>query len=323
MPYSLKGNCVYKQGSDKPLKCHASRKQALKHLAALQINVIDAEKKEYDEYDEITEVPTVASTVDVTTWGIPSEEAHDKGTVRTLFNGKIHEAMTCVTDQLTQRGYLSESQNKVLTDLKGAALKYFNDNIPVDLAEMYVDLRDLSDIASKELAQDASQFISLKEANSPYDWIMITSSAFRDRDNEIISLKAHQKDVARMEQENDFGTLDWWHLHPIVFEYMERKEKVAELPIAVQKKGVLVGDCTFSAMYGRIRIEAGTYRSKALKQIFNAHSKELSASLLYLHPKNEPDHDGVFHNIYTVSRAIMPRSNVSNLAALMAGVQGV
>jgi hypothetical protein len=43
MPYKLRGNCVVKADTGETVKCHETRKKALAHLAALEINVTQAE----------------------------------------------------------------------------------------------------------------------------------------------------------------------------------------------------------------------------------------------------------------------------------------
>jgi hypothetical protein len=42
MPYSLKGNCVIKTDSGETVKCHATHAEAMAHLRALEVNVMDA-----------------------------------------------------------------------------------------------------------------------------------------------------------------------------------------------------------------------------------------------------------------------------------------
>lgn len=316
MPYQLKGNCVVKSDTGETVKCHETHRQAVKHLAALQVNVEDAKAKEYEGL-----VSNATVLPDVSGWGLTPEQAVKTGTILNLFNGKVHQAMTLVTDQLAMRGYLSEADVKLFTDLKGQMLKLFNEQCPPELASKWIAHSDLQDIATKEykIEETPSLFLSSKELkDSPYDWVLITSSAYRDRDGQIVSLAAHQKDIARMEQTGDYGTLDWWHLHPVAFQYLENPREVAKLPLSIQQKGVILGDCTLSAMYNKLRIEAGTYRSKEIKDVMDAHAKELSASLLFLHPRMiEPDINGVYHNIATISRAIMPNDKVSNLAAYL------
>lgn len=44
MPYEIRGNCVHRQGDDKPLKCYDNHEDALKYLRALEVNVEDAKE---------------------------------------------------------------------------------------------------------------------------------------------------------------------------------------------------------------------------------------------------------------------------------------
>lgn len=318
MPYKLKGNCVINSDTDKTVKCHKTHDEAAAHLRALYANVPDANAKESSElslsnFMAEREIPTP----DVGDWGIPTDEGVQVGTLRTLFNGKVHEAMTVVADQLTQRGYLSEEENMLLTTIKGSVLKLLNRSIPLNLARLQIAPQDLGFIASKELHQLSSQVIAIKEANLPYDWAMITSSSYMDREGEYVTQKAHERDIEYMDATGNYGTLDWFHLHPIVFAQLEKKEAVAQLPKFVQENGIIIGDCTFSAMYGHLRIEAGTYRSKEIKNMMDSHADTLSGSILFFHPQNEPDAQRAYNNIHVVSRAIMPRDKVSNLAAYL------
>lgn len=298
------GWCVYSLNADGSKNnnhgCHSDEASANAQLQALYAS--GADKKEFD----------------MSGWGLTPDKAQQVGTFLTLFNGKVHQAVTSVTDELSMRGHLSEEQIKVLTDIKGAMLKVFNEQCPDEIAGLKIDPETLDAIADKELGEQMSQLLTVKEVNSPYDWIMFTSSAFQDREGQIVSKEAHAQDIAWMEQNNSLGTIDWWHLHPIDFEYLQSKEAVAKLPPLVQANGVILGDCTFSAMYNKIRIEAGTYRSKEIKSAMDANKDNLSASLLFFHPKFEPI-DGVYHTVRTVSRAIMPKDKVSNYAPYLQG----
>lgn len=292
----MEGNCVVKSDTHETVKCHQTHAEAVAHLAALEINVMGADKKE------------------VSDWGLEPDQASSTGTLRTLMVGKLHEVMTQVSDQLTQRGYLSQEQNYELTRLKGDLLKIFNMQVPADLADIAISPLDLTGIANKEfaLAEIESSFAVKETKQGNHRWTMFTSSSFKDRDGETISLAAHEKDTDLMWESKEFGTLDWFHLHPLVW---SKTKGVDELPKSVQEHGLIVGDCDYSAMHGRIRIESGTFRSKEIGQALAKDANNLSASLMYLYPKNEPDAQGVYHNILTVSRAVMPKQAVSNYAS--------
>jgi len=132
-------------------------------------------------------------------------------------------------------------------------------------------------------------FSTFKQANGRYRWILFSSSSFVDRDGEIVSQAAQEQDCARMNATKQFGTLDWWH----------------ELYL-------ILGDGDFAAMHGRIRVESGLYRDDDIGAAMAAHQDDLAASIAFFHPVNEPV-DGVYQNIKTFSRAILPRGTESNL----------
>lgn len=140
-------------------------------------------------------------------------------------------------------------------------------------------------IVKKEIAP---QIETLKQADGKIRWILFSSSSYEDHEGEIVSQKALEDDTARMDATREYGTLDWWHT-PII-----------------------LGDCDFSAMHGRISIESGTFRDDAIGTVIAQHAKELGASRTFYNPITQPDADGVYHNIRTVSRAILPAERASN-----------
>lgn len=135
--------------------------------------------------------------------------------------------------------------------------------------------------------QTDNELMTMKQADGKYRWIIFSSSSYQDRDGEIVSQKALDDDTARMNATGEYGTLDWWHT-PII-----------------------LGDCDFSAMHGRISVESGTFRDDAIGAAI-ATAKGLGASRTFYNPITEPDAQGVYHNIKTFSRAILPAERASN-----------
>lgn len=129
---------------------------------------------------------------------------------------------------------------------------------------------------------------TFKQADGRMRWVLFSSSSYQDRDGEIVSQKALTDDTDRMNASGDFGTLDWWHTP------------------------VILGDCDFSAMHGRISVESGTFRDEHIAGAI-ATAKGLGASRTFYNPATEPDANGVYHNIRTVSRAILPAERASNV----------
>lgn len=126
-----------------------------------------------------------------------------------------------------------------------------------------------------------------KDANGVYRWLAISSTAYRDRDGEIVSTKALADDVARADRTGDYGTLRWWHT-----------------PITL-------GDCDFNALIGRSLVESGTFRTPQVAEKVAA--ADLEVSIGFLHPFGAPDADGVFHAIRRFERSLTPRGRASNL----------
>jgi hypothetical protein len=128
-----------------------------------------------------------------------------------------------------------------------------------------------------------------KDANGADRWVAQSSTAFQDRDREIVSTKALADDCAYADQHGSYGPLRWWHT-----------------------PGLDLGDCDFNAMHGRVLIESGTFRSAAIAQKVARAADGLEISLGFLHLPSEPDADGVFHHIRRFERSLVPRGKASN-----------
>lgn len=129
-----------------------------------------------------------------------------------------------------------------------------------------------------------------KDASGRLRWVTISSSAYRDRDREIVSTKALADDVARADADGAYGPLRWWH-----------------------QPGLDIGDCDFNAMMGRLLVESGTFRSEAIGEKVKAAAPTLQVSIGFLHPAAEPDGDGVFSTIRRFERSLLPSGYASNL----------
>ncbi len=150
----------------------------------------------------------------------------------------------------------------------------------------------------------------MKQADGAYRWILFSTSAYQDNDGEIVSQKAQEQDIAAMQKLGDYGTLDWWHWFRLDGKWVKAKELTAET--APRAKPLRLGVCDFAAMHGRVRIESGTFDDPKLGEYLAPRAKELGASISFFHPASEPDREGVYKNIATFSRALLPRANASN-----------
>jgi len=90
----------------------------------------------------------------------------------------------------------------------------------------------------------------VKQKDGRSRWVMFSSTAYQDRDGEIVSQKALADDVARMDASGEYGPLDWWHVN-----------------------GLNLGRCDYNAMDGNVLIESGTFASEAIAEAVKASAK--------------------------------------------------
>ena len=136
----------------------------------------------------------------------------------------------------------------------------------------------------------AKAFRVFKDARGRWRWVAQSSTAYRDRDKEIVSTKALADDCARADASGHYGPLRWWH-----------------------QPGLDLGECDFNAMVGPVLIESGTFYSDRIAQKVARAAGDLELSLGFFHPAREPDADGVFHHIRRFERSLTPRGRASNL----------
>jgi hypothetical protein len=141
-------------------------------------------------------------------------------------------------------------------------------------------------------------FAVFKDASGRWRWLSRTTTAFEDRDREVISIKALTADVQRADGDGKYGPLRWWH--------MGRPDPLD--PSAPWGPGVDLGWCDFNALSdsGRTLIESGTFKSEALARAVAANADKLELSPGFFHAIGEPDTVGVFHHIRRFERSLVP-----------------
>lgn len=150
-------------------------------------------------------------------------------------------------------------------------------------------------------------FTTFKDKNGAWRWVLKSSNAFEDRDKEVVTTKALNRDVQRTDKTGEYGPLRWWHVGTPVW------KNPLDWRSVVAGKGLDIGDCDFSAMEGPILIESGTFRSKAIGDAIAEKQAGLRASLGFSHPLDEPDGDGLFHHINRFERSLTPANKASNM----------
>ncbi len=190
----------------------------------------------------------------------------------------------------------------VIANEKNSASKEGRRNSTADQST----IQQIHDLSTKAGA-DCPMMV-MKDASGKSRWVLISTNAYEDRDGEYVSRKAQKRDVERMNEEKSFGPLRLWHLgYPDV----ERKEA---------GPGVDIGDCDYSQMFGKFRVESGTFRNERIAAAIKERADKWATSVGFFHPQDEPDPSGTYHEIYTFERSLLPRTKASNYLTPLAAI---
>lgn len=153
--------------------------------------------------------------------------------------------------------------------------------------------RDDADRARRGYERAVGRLTVVKDAQGRDRWASISSTAYRDRDGEIVSTQALGQAVASADAagRTDRGPLRFWHV-----------------------PGLDLGDCDFQATTadGRVLIESGTFRQPAYARAVKATADRYAMSIGFTHPATEPDPAGVFRTIQIFERSLVPAGRASN-----------
>jgi len=140
-------------------------------------------------------------------------------------------------------------------------------------------------------AQTAGVLGVYKDAQGRERWASVSSTAYQDRDGEIVSRAALTGAVALADATNQRGPLRFWHV-----------------------PGLDLGDCDYQAVTddGRFLIESGTFRKPAYAAAIKACGQSYQVSIGFTHPAHEPV-GGVFSHIHIFERSLVPEGRASNL----------
>lgn len=145
---------------------------------------------------------------------------------------------------------------------------------------------------SESSTKETSSIFVTKGKDGELRWVTMSSNAFRDRDREIVSLKSLIADVDRSDALGDYGPLRWWHVSD---------------PVPLD-----IGRCDFRMVLNRTLIESGTFYDERVGQRIKEYAPALQVSLGFRHPLSEPDAEGVYHNIRTFERSLLPAGRAAN-----------
>jgi len=151
-------------------------------------------------------------------------------------------------------------------------------------------------------------FHVFKQADGSYRWVTISSSAFRDRDGEIVTAKALAEDVERCDTNKSYGPLRWWHVGG-----WEAPDGLDNWQTWRASSGVDIGACDFNMLHGKMLIESGTFKDKITGEAFSQVQDNLEVSIAFSHPPTEPGTAKQYQNIHRFERSLLPSGMASNL----------
>lgn len=134
-------------------------------------------------------------------------------------------------------------------------------------------------------------FRVFKDAGGRDRWVSISSTAYRDRDAEIVSTQALAGAVTKADASGARGPLRWWHV-----------------------PGLDIGDCDFQMVAGpggRYLVESGTFRDPRYAAALKG-AGPLQVSIGFVHPRDQPGRDGVFSDIAIFERSVVPDGRAAN-----------
>lgn len=138
-----------------------------------------------------------------------------------------------------------------------------------------------------ELGSSGTGMFIYKQAGGRWRWVGFSSTAFRDRDGEIIPQASLEEWADWVEKTGDYGPLQWWHVN-----------------------GLNIGTCDFSAPHGPILIESGEFYDDSQAERAARDPEGFAMSIRYKY--NELDQDGVYGRIRIKERSILPVGKESN-----------
>jgi hypothetical protein len=138
-------------------------------------------------------------------------------------------------------------------------------------------------------------FVVLKDAHDQLRWISRTTTAYQDRDGEILSTEALERDSQRMIATKQYGPLRWWHVgtpNPLD-------------TTAPWGPGLDLGMCDYNILIGRTLVESGTFKNATIARQVAAIADRLEMSPGFFHAIDQP-RNHVFTDIRCFERSLVP-----------------
>ena len=145
--------------------------------------------------------------------------------------------------------------------------------------------------AARQQSTTKSVLTTFKDAVGNDRWLSVTTTSLEDRDREVISLAAIERDVARSYKAveagaPDHGPLRFWHV-----------------------PGLDIGRCDFRCVVGKSLVESGTFDQAGYAGLIRP-GDQMSPG--FMHPWDQPDAERVYHDIHIFERSVTPARRASN-----------
>lgn len=150
----------------------------------------------------------------------------------------------------------------------------------------------IADLRARRGVTVAKGLQVFKDAGGRWRWLAVSSTAYRDKDGEIVSRQALASAVQAGDTSGYRGPLRFWHV-----------------------PGVDLGDCDYQATAhdGRYLIESGTFRTPQFAAMgLKAARRQYQMSIGFVHPADQPDAAGVFTDIGIFERSLVPPGRAAN-----------
>lgn len=172
--------------------------------------------------------------------------------------------------------------------LEEEADKKAREKLPKGTSEKIVSARKAAYI-KKALTPKAALYV-FKDAKGNHRWLSISSTAFKDKDGEIVSTEALEKATYKMQARQNYGPLRFWHT-----------------------KGLDIGECDYSNVLSRSLIESGTFINESVGRTIANKASAYKISIGFNYPSGQPDYEGVYKDIDIFERSIVPADLASNV----------
>jgi hypothetical protein len=134
----------------------------------------------------------------------------------------------------------------------------------------------------------SSSLFVWKQADGRYRWLLVSSTAYEDRDGEWVSKAALEADCARADRDKDYGPLLWWHTP------------------------VQLGHCDYNVVEGPLLYESGTFISDQIGTAVQKAAGSLGGSLGFKRLPWEPGPDRTYTFTRKVERSLLPHARAAN-----------